>query len=158
MSMTPEKAFRNKFYNQDMKLWAKDWFVVSSILSPPMQHEGEKYETVRVLAVMDAASGYQMHFKILPRTPRMITSNEIIELLQETFDTYKFPNKGIVISHGVWLSSSDLLKHPDIAQRSQILRKLGINFESMADDEKEKISDWVTSLNLRCEFDADKTD
>lgn len=154
--MTPERAFHSRGFNPKMNLWVHDWHAMGTIfMEAHIIHEGRIITGMRGLTMMDMASHFNMHWKLVERPPDAATANDVITLLDETFSKYQQPKMGVVISNSVWYSSFELLADEDTAPRGKALKDMEIDFGPMSWDDKKKISDWVTAKGIRCEFNAD---
>ena len=154
--MTPQEAFQSKGFNPKMGLWANDWYAAgSTFVEANIIHEGNIITGMRVLTVLDVASHYHMHFKMIESAPDAARADDVICLLNETFTKYQRPQVGVVISNSVWYSSLELLNDEDTTDRGEFLRDIGAEFGPMSWDGKKKLSDWATAQGLRCEFNGD---
>lgn len=154
--MTPESAFRSGGQNPESGVWVKDWYALGCVFAQsPVMHEDEVLFGFRVLACTDVASEYMMHFTMLPRQPDPVRAEDVIQCLGECISKHGAPRVGVVISHGVWLSSAELLLDEDTAPRGEFLRDHEIEFGPMAYEEKQAIEEWARKQGFRCEFSGD---
>ena len=121
----------------------------------PVQKEDEILIGFRMLSIVDIASGYIMHFDHLPCAPSAVDSATVIKLLSDAIKIHGAPRQGIVISHSVWLSSTELALDEDTATQGEFLQRYDIQFGPMTHEDKVRIRDWILSLGVRCEFNAD---
>jgi hypothetical protein len=123
--------------------------------SEPVQYNDQVIFGLRILAIVDIASHFFMHKMMNPTPPAALKSHEVIAFLKETIEQYGVPRRGVVVNHSAWLSSTELALDEDTAPRGEFLQKYDIQFGPMAVEDEERIHGWITSLGIRCEFDAD---
>jgi len=154
--MSPKEAFDSGGFNPNNGLRVKQWYGVGCTFIPRrVRFEDEIFFGFRVLGCMDIASHYSMHHKPLPRQPAPLQAAEIIDFLSEVIDQHGPPLDGVVISHSAWLSSTEMLLDEDTAPQGEFLQAEEIEFGPMPDSVKQAVVAWVTSLGVKCEFNAD---
>lgn len=90
----------------------------------------------------------------MEKIPSPFTALEIMEFLQPVFQNHGLPRVGIVISKSVWLSSHEITRDPDLRPQSKPLRDYGIKFTAMAESEKFDLSNTISALGLKADFDT----
>ncbi len=155
--MTPAEAFASKGKNPNNGLSVHDWYALGCVFFPQTILIGDKpIIGLRQISVLDMASFYTMHFKLIPCEPTTATADDVIGLLKETFDRCQKPRCGVVVGPSVWYSSQELLFDEDTAPRCQNFENWGIEFAPMTQRHKDEILTWCKTQGVRCLFNADQ--
>lgn len=156
--MTPEEHFKTLELDPDTGVYPRDWFAFGTVFQPkPIAYnEGTIIHGMRTLTAMDVASRFMLGFELIEKKPGIVYASRLIPFINRMFSEFSKPQKGVVVSHSCWLSSSQLAADPDTRGQSHCLQEAGVRFEAMPEREKEKLRDWANEAGIDLLFSGDE--
>lgn len=155
--MSPTERFRLGGRNPETGILIRDWFGIGSVFTPQrVMYEGTELIGLRQLVASDLGCQFVLGVEMLPKIPTAVDATELIPFLDKITKDHGPPNKGYIISHSCWLSSTELAVDESTADQGEFLEVCGIHFDPMSEATMERLNEWASARSTILIYDGDK--
>ena len=122
----------------------------------PYSQDGKEGFGFRIVIGVDEATNFILSMHPFHKPPSVLNYAELVPIMDDVIERFGVPNKGFVISHSSWLSSTELVIDEDTSEQGEFLEEIGASFGPMTDSDKDAFRKWADSHGVLMLFDADQ--